>query len=107
MNWIILIIAGLCEVAFTYCLGRAKGVIGTQWWLWTGGFVFFYVLSAVLLAKATQSLPIGTAYAVWTGIGAVGAVLVGIIFFREPTSLWRLFFLTTLILSIVGLKTVS
>ncbi len=107
MNWIILIIAGLCEVAFTYCLGRAKGVIGTQWWLWTGGFAFFYVLSAVLLAKATQSLPIGTAYAVWTGIGAVGAVLVGIIFFREPTSLWRLFFLTTLILSIVGLKTVS
>ncbi|MBQ9465979.1 MAG: multidrug efflux SMR transporter [Muribaculaceae bacterium] len=107
MNWIILIIAGLCEVAFTYCLGRAKGVIGMQWWLWTGGFAFFYVLSAVLLAKATQSLPIGTAYAVWTGIGAVGAVLVGIIFFREPTSLWRLFFLTTLILSIVGLKTVS
>jgi quaternary ammonium compound-resistance protein SugE len=64
-------------------------------------------MSAVLLAKATQTLPLGTAYAVWTGIGAVGAVLVGIFCFREPTSFWRLFFLTTLILSIVGLKTVS
>jgi quaternary ammonium compound-resistance protein SugE len=65
------------------------------------------VLSAVLLAKATQTLPIGTAYTVWTGIGAVGAVLVGIFVFREPATFWRLFFLTTLIASIVGLKTIS
>ena len=107
MNWIILVIAGLCEVAFTYCLGRAKNVIGTEWWTWICSFAFFYVMSAVLLSKATQTLPIGTAYAVWTGIGAVGAVLVGIIFFKEPTSFWRLFFLSTLILSIVGLKSVS
>ena len=107
MNWIILVVAGLCEVGFAYCLGRAKSVTGTEWWTWFGGFAFFYVMSAVLLAKATQTLPLGTAYAVWTGIGAVGAVLVGIFCFREPTSFWRLFFLTTLILSIVGLKTVS
>lgn len=107
MNWIILIVAGLCEVVFTYCLGRAKSVVGTEWWSWIGGFTFFYVLSAVLLAKATQTLPVGTAYPVWTGIGAVGAVLVGIFFFREPATFWRLFFLTTLILSIVGLKTIS
>jgi quaternary ammonium compound-resistance protein SugE len=52
-------------------------------------------------------LPIGTAYAVWTGIGAVGTVLVGILLFREPTAFWRLFFLVTLIGSIVGLKVVS
>ena len=57
-----------------------------------------------LLAKATQSLPVGTAYPVWTGIGAVGTVLVGIFFFNEPTTFWRLFFITTLIISIVGLK---
>ncbi len=81
--------------------------MGTEWWIWTGGFAFFHVLSAVLLAKATQTLPIGTAYAIWTGIGAVGAVLVGIICFKEPTSYLRLLFLTTLILSIVGLKIVS
>jgi len=107
MNWIILIVAGLCEVAFTYCLGRAKGITGFGWWTWITAFSAFYVLSAVLLAKATQTLPIGTAYPVWTGIGAVGAVLVGIFVFREPATFWRLFFLTTLIASIVGLKTIQ
>ena len=56
-----LIIAGLCEVGFTYCLGRAKGVAGYEWWTWISGFAVFYVLSAILLAKATQTLPIGTA----------------------------------------------
>lgn len=107
MNWIILILAGLCEVAFTYCLGRTKSVQGMEWWTWITAFGFFYVLSALLLAKATQTLPIGTAYPVWTGIGAVGAVLVGIFVFREPATFWRVFFLTTLIASIIGLKTIS
>jgi quaternary ammonium compound-resistance protein SugE len=59
------------------------------------------------LAKATQAIPLGTAYPVWTGIGAVGAVLVGILIFREPATFWRLFFLTTLIGSIIGLKALS
>ena len=66
-----------------------------------------YVISAVLLAKATQTIPLGTAYPVWTGIGAVGAVMVGILIFREPATYWRLFFLTTLIGSIIGLKALS
>lgn len=60
-----------------------------------------------LLMKATQSLPLGTAYAVWTGIGAVGTVLVGILVFKEPADFWRVFFIFTLIASIVGLKAVS
>ena len=107
MYWIILIVAGLCEVGFTYCLGRAKGVAGTEWWTWIFAFAVLYVLSAVFLAKATQAIPLGTAYPVWTGIGAVGAVLVGIFIFREPTTFWRLFFLTTLIASIIGLKSLS
>ena len=107
MNWIILIVAGLCETGFTYCLGRTKYVIGTEWWLWMSGFLAFTILSMGLLAKATQTLPLGTAYPVWTGIGAVGTVLVGIFIFREPATFWRLFFITTLIASIVGLKTVS
>lgn len=107
MNWIILIIAGFCEVGFTYCLGRAKSADGLVWWGWIAGFMLFTVLSMGLLAKATQSLPIGTAYAVWTGIGAVGTVLVGIIFFHEPATFWRLFFIFTLISSIIGLKFVS
>ena len=70
-------------------------------------FYFASLLSMVLLVKATQTLPIGTAYAIWTGIGAVGTVLVGIIFFREPADFWRLFFITTLIASIIGLKIAS
>ena len=61
----------------------------------------------VLLVRVTKELPIGTAYAVWTGIGAVGSVLVGIFIFKEPATFWRVFFLTTLILSLVGLKFVS
>lgn len=80
MNWIVLIVAGLCEVGFTYSLGRAKGVTGTEWWTWISAFAVLYVLSAVFLAKATQTIPLGTAYPVWTGIGAVGAVLVGILY---------------------------
>lgn len=107
MDWIILTLAGLCEVAFAFCLGNAKDVSGIAWWAWISGFAAFYVLSAVLLAKATQTLPLGTAYPVWTGIGAVGAVLVGVFVFKEPATFWRLFFLTTLIGSIVGLKALS
>lgn len=106
MNWIILVIAGLCEVGFTFCLGKAKSVTGLLYWEWMGGFLFFTVASMWLLAKATQSLPIGTAYPVWTGIGAVGTVLIGIFFFHEPATFWRLFFITTLIASIIGLKIV-
>ncbi len=69
--------------------------------------MLFTVVSMGLLAKVTQSLPIGTAYAVWTGVGAVGTVLVGIFVFHEPATFWRLFFIFTLIASLVGLKTVS
>ena len=71
------------------------------------GFFVCLAISMLLLYKATQTLPIGTAYAVWTGIGAVGTVLVGILFFKEPADFWRLFFITLLIGSIVELKAVS
>jgi quaternary ammonium compound-resistance protein SugE len=107
MNWIILIIAGLFEVAFAYCLGKAKNSAGNEMYLWYLGFLFALTISMVLLVKATQTLPIGTAYAVWTGIGAVGTVLVGILVFKEPASFLRLLFIITLIGSIIGLKAVS
>jgi quaternary ammonium compound-resistance protein SugE len=74
---------------------------------WIVGFVVCLTLSMILLVKATQSIPIGTAYAVWTGIGAVGTVIVGILVFHEPSTFWRIFFLSTLICSLVGLKFVS
>ena len=107
MNWIILIIAGLFEVAFAYCLGKAKTAEGNEMYLWYAGFLIALTISMGLLIKATQNLPIGTAYAVWTGIGAVGTVLVGILIFKEPSTFWRLYFLITLIGSIIGLKVVS
>lgn len=107
MDWIRLIIAGFFEVAFAFCLGKAKESSGNEIYLWYIGFIITLSISMGLLVKATQSLPIGTSYAVWTGIGAVGTVLVGIFVFKEPATFWRLFFITTLIVSIVGLKVVS
>jgi quaternary ammonium compound-resistance protein SugE len=107
MNWIILIIAGLFEVAFAYCLGKAKDTTGNEMYLWYAGFLISLAISMALLVKATQTLPIGTAYAVWTGIGAVGTVLIGILVFKEPATFWRLLFIVTLIGSIIGLKAVS
>jgi quaternary ammonium compound-resistance protein SugE len=107
MNWFLLIIAGLFEVAFATCLGKAKETTGTEMIYWYVGFIVCLAISMYLLVKVTQELPIGTAYAVWTGIGAVGTVLVGIFVFKEPASFWRVFFLVTLIASILGLKYVS
>lgn len=107
MNWILLIIAGLFEVGFATCLGKAKETTGTTSTLWFAGFLVSLTISMYLLYRVTQTLPIGTAYAVWTGIGAVGTVIMGIFLFQEPASFWRIFFITTLIASIVGLKVVS
>ncbi|MFV8361796.1 DMT family transporter [Flavobacterium sp. ZT3P35] len=107
MNWILLIIGGLFEIGFATCLGKAKESTGMTASLWLAGFLVYLTISMFLLYKATQTLPIGTAYAVWTGIGAVGTVLVGIFVFKEPADFWRLFFITTLISSIIGLKFVS
>ena len=107
MNWILLIIAGLFEVAFAACLGKAKESSGTVATYWYIGFIICLTISMLLLLKATKQLPIGTAYAVWTGIGAIGTVILGIFVFDEPATFWRLFFISTLIISIVGLKAVS
>ncbi|HEX8314708.1 MAG TPA: multidrug efflux SMR transporter [Flavisolibacter sp.] len=107
MAWVILIIAGLFEVGFTTCLAKAKESTGTSYVLWLLGFFLSMTLSMYLLYKATLTLPMGTAYAVWTGIGAAGTAVVGILFFKEPVHIWRLFFLFTLIASIAGLKYVT
>jgi len=107
MNWILLIIAGLFETGFATCLGKAKETSGNTSILWIAGFFLCLSISMFLLYRASQTLPIGTAYAVWTGIGAVGTVIMGILIFKEPTSFWRLFFISTLIGSIIGLKMVT
>ena len=107
MDWIILVIAGLFETAFAFCLGKAKEVSGSASYWWYAGFLLALGISMSLLVKATQTLPLGTAYAVWTGIGAAGTAIVGIIIFKDPVNFWRLFFIATLIGSVIGLKAVS
>lgn len=107
MNWFLLIVAGLFETGFALCLGKAKETSGSGYWLWMSGFICCLTISMVLLYYASKSLPIGTAYAVWTGVGAAGTVIAGFFLFQEPATFWRIFFLSTLIFSIVGLKVVS
>ena len=107
MSWIYLILAGLMETGFTFCLGKTKSSTGHELIGWWTGFLIALSLSMFLMTKAAEKLPISLVYPVWTGIGAVGAVLVGILFFNEPATFWRIFFITTLILSVIGLKFMS
>jgi quaternary ammonium compound-resistance protein SugE len=104
MAWFYLILGGLFEVGFTTCLKLSNNFTNAKWSI---GFFICITLSFILLNKAVQTLPMGTAYAVWTGIGAAGSVLVGILFFKEPSEFWRIFFIFMLIASILGLKLVS
>ena len=104
MPWIYLIVAGLFEVGFTTSLKLSDNFNNR---LWSIGFFISISLSFYFLNKATQTIPMGTAYAVWTGIGAAGTAIVGIFLFDEPSDFWRVFFLMLLIGSILGLKYVS
>ena len=104
MGWIYLVIAGLFEVGFTTSLKLSNNFSNR---LWTLAFFIAISMSFYFLNKAIQTIPLGTGYAVWTGIGAVGTVLVGILFFQEPAQFWRIFFIFLLIGSIIGLKLVS
>jgi len=104
MAWIYLIIAGLFEVGFTTSLKFSNNFTNAKWSI--AFFVSIY-LSFHFLNEAIQKIPLGTAYAVWTGIGAVGTAIIGIYLFNEPSDLWRVFFITLLIGSIIGLKLVS
>jgi quaternary ammonium compound-resistance protein SugE len=107
MSWFLLILAGFFEIGFTTCLAKAKESSGTVYALLIAGFFISLCMSMYLLYRATLTLPMGTAYAVWTGIGAAGTAIIGIFFFKEPVHFWRIFFLSTLIMSIVGLKMVA
>lgn len=103
-GWIYLIIAGVLEIGFASTLKLTEGFTKL---VPTAVFVFFAIFSFYFLNKAAQTIPVGTAYAIWTGIGAFGTIVVGILFYSEPASFLRLFFLMTLIASIIGLKLVS
>jgi quaternary ammonium compound-resistance protein SugE len=101
MAWVLLFFAGLFEIGWAIGLKYTDGF--TRLWptTWT---VLAMLASVVLLALAVRTLPIGTAYAVWTGIGAAGTVLLGIVLFAEPATLARLFFVGLIVTGIAGLK---
>lgn len=110
INWIILIIGGLFETGFAVSLGKAQHSSGKEMWLWLLSFIVCVSISMYLLFKAMggeNPIPVGTAYAVWGAIGAVGTVIAGILLFKEPLTFWRMFFIATLVISVVGLQTVS
>lgn len=104
MPWVLLVIAGLLEVCWAVGLKYTDGFTR----LLPSLFVLATLAgSMVLLALAARELPIGTAYAVWVGIGAVGAAVLGIFLFKEPVTLPRLGFLALLVISLIGLKATS
>ncbi len=104
MAWAYLILAGLFEVGFTTSLKFSEGftrLAPSLAFLVTSGLSFW------LLTRALQTIPLGTAYAVWTGLGAVGTAIVGILLFKDPATFGRLFFLALIVASVIGLKLVS
>jgi quaternary ammonium compound-resistance protein SugE len=104
MAWLILLAAGLFEVGFTTCLRLSDGFRHP---LWSAGFFASAGLSFFLLERAQREIPLGTAYAVWVGIGAAGTAIVGMWLFREPVETVRLMLLAVLVGAIIGLKLVS
>ena len=99
--WLFLILGGLFEVGFTTCLRNVEGFRNVPW---TVGFLISVTLSMSLLELASRTIPMGTAYAVWTGIGAVGTVLVGVLWFGEPATTVRIVLIFGIIACIAGLK---
>ena len=105
MAWILLIIAGLFEIGWP--LGFKLASMHSKYFIWFIGLSILSMgLSGYFLYLAQKSIPIGTAYVIWTGIGAIGTVLLGILFFHESANIFRLLFLSLILIGIVGLKLV-
>ena len=104
MAWIYLVGAGLLEIFWATCLKLSHGF---SVWKFTILTIIGMIASFVLLSQATKTLPLGTAYAIWTGIGAVGTVIVGILMFKEPFTALRVLFIALILIGIIGLKITS
>ena len=105
MSWLFLIIAGIFEVGWP--LGFKLASTYTKYnIIFVVLSVISMALSGVFLYTAQKSIPIGTAYVIWTGVGAVGTLLIGILFFGDSAGFWRLFFITLIIIGIIGVKIV-
>ena len=103
-SWVVLIIAGLFEVCWAIGLKYTDGFTKLYPSIFT---LVTLALSMFLLAKASQTLPIGTAYGVWVGVGALGAAILGIVLFKESATPARIFFIALMLISIIGLKLTS
>lgn len=99
--WSALILSGLVDVAWALSMKKADGFREP---VWTGVSIVLLVIFVALLIKALEVLPLGTAYVVWTGIGAAGSVLAGIMVFGEPATAWRMLWISLVIAGIIGLK---
>ena len=105
MAWILLIIAGLFEIGWP--LGFKLASMHSKYFIWFIGLSILSMgLSGYFLYLAQKSIPTGTAYVIWTGIGAIGTVLLGILFFHDSANIFRLLFLSLILIGIVGLKLV-
>jgi quaternary ammonium compound-resistance protein SugE len=101
MAWLILIVGGFFEIGFTTALRFVDGFRNLPW---TAAFLASVALSMGLLEYAARTIPMGTAYAVWGGIGAIGTVIVGMLFFDEPTTTIRVLLILVIVAAIAGLK---
>jgi quaternary ammonium compound-resistance protein SugE len=104
MAWTALVASGLVDVAWALAMKKSEGFADP---LWSAVSLVLLAIFVFLLTKALQVLPVGTAYAVWTGIGAAGTVIAGIALLAEPVSALRLLFIATVVAGIVGLKVAS
>jgi quaternary ammonium compound-resistance protein SugE len=101
MAWVLLVLGGLFEVGFTTCLRYTEGFRNVPWTL---GFLASVTASMALLEAASRTIPMGTAYAVWTGIGALGTVVIGMVWFGEPATPVRGLLILGVVACIAGLK---
>jgi quaternary ammonium compound-resistance protein SugE len=104
LAWICLVASGIVDVAWALAMKKAEGFANP---VWSAVSLMLLAVFVYLLTKALQVLPVGTAYAVWTGIGAAGTVIAGMVFFSEPASPLRMVFIATVVAGIVGLKVTS
>jgi len=104
MGWLYVVLGGVFELFFTTCLRYVNGFKNVPW---TIGFVCSLAISMYLISIAMRTVPLGTAYAVWTGIGTLGTAVVGMIWYQEPVSLARISLILVIVAAAIGLKMTS
>lgn len=105
MNWLFLLIAGIFEIGWP--LGFKLSQTTGNKWVWIGFAIVSMAFSGYFLWLAQRTIPIGTAYVIWTGIGAIGTLLIGVIFFKDAVTLLRMFSALLIIVGVIGLRIAS